>query len=1152
MLRATRIMALAVGMQLISFPSAYAQRVAISSNDGDAHGSSLLDRPANLSLHRVPLGTALRSLAERSGVVIAFSASLLPPDRVVSCTCKYATVGTALERLLAGTRLLYRELQEEIAIIPRVVASPSRARYASLERMPIARAAAPIFSHRMFDTAAMRQVGTIAGVVTDATTDQPIRSASVQIEGERLGTMTDTEGRYRLEGVPAGTHTLVASVIGYESQAQTVEVTTGELATVDFALTVSALRLDEVVVTATGDRRRMEVANVVGSVDVEDLTRTAPITNMASLLNARSPGVQVLGSTGNVGVASRIRIRGLNSMSLNNDPIVYVDGMRVAGSMGAFAGGAGIYATGWNSARIDDINPNAIESLDVLKGPAAAALYGTDAANGVIVIRTKRGVAGPPRWTISLENGIIDQPAEFPAAYHAWGRRTDNNASTQCVLTAAVAGACVQDSISSLNLLADPHSTPFATGHRRQAGVQVSGGTEAARYFVSANFTDELGTLRMPTDERERLEAERGEEIPSIQLRPNSLQRMNLRGNLSTSLAPTAQLDLSVGYIASDHLSPTSDGSGVYGLMRNALQGRGYRDALGGWWQFQGGDIMALEQTDDLDRFVGSLATDWRPLSWLETRATAGLDRSNREIVFFQRRGQGVPFSNFREGRRLESRHSLTNYTVDLGATGTFAVSPRFRLRTASGLQYFHTLANQVNATGSVLAPGGQTVNSGAVRDAAQTTAESVTLGAFLEQTASFNDRLFLTGSVRTDQNSAFGSEFEAVFYPRASFSWLISEEDFFPRIQGVDALRYRIAYGTSGVSPGPLDALQYYTPFSNIEETQERPGLEFRAIGNPDLKPERTTEFETGIDLDLFSQRVNLEVTYYRKLSRDALVERPLAPSLGLRASNRFENLGSVRNQGLEGTLDVQLLRTAALTWDLAVSGSINSNELIELGEGITVPVNPYARARAVPGYPLWGRWDRPILGFDDADGNGIIEPAEVEVGPEPVYLGSPLPTREASFTSSVTVLNGLLRLRGLVDYRGGFVRLNRTEADRCVEVDNCRAVNDPLAPLWEQARAVAVSAPALGQTFAGYIEDGSYAKLRELSLSLDVPDRYARILGSRGATITLAGRNLHTWTDYSGIDPESAMPFGEPSNYDLNVVPITRLWTLRITVDY
>ena len=239
-----------------------------------------------------------------------------------------------------------------------------------------------------------QQQGSITGRVADAASGQPIASAQVNVVGTTLGAQTNSEGQYVIRGVGAGTVQVRALRVGYSEQTQSVTVGAGEQATANFQMRPVAVSLAPVVTTATGQQRRIEVGNAIAQVDAAQIVQERAISNMADVLTARAAGVQVLPGT-QTGAGTRVRIRGTSSISLTNNPIYVIDGVRVEGTTGSSSVSVG----GTTPSRVGDLNPEEIESIEIVKGPSAATLYGTDAANGVIVIRTKRGVAGRPQWT---------------------------------------------------------------------------------------------------------------------------------------------------------------------------------------------------------------------------------------------------------------------------------------------------------------------------------------------------------------------------------------------------------------------------------------------------------------------------------------------------------------------------------------------------------------------------------------------------------------------------------------------------------------------------------------------------------------------------------------------------------------------------------
>jgi hypothetical protein len=297
-------------------------------------------------------------------------------------------------------------------------------------------------------------------------------------------------------------------------------------------------------------------------------------------------------------------------------------------------------------------------------------------------------------------------------------------------------------------------------------------------------------------------------------------------------------------------------------------------------------------------------------------------------------------------------------------------------------------------------------------------------------------------------------------------------------------------------------------------------------------------------------SNRLKVEATYYSRVSHDALIDRPLASEVGI--VSRQENIGAVRNSGIEGSVSMTAIENRLSTWELTLSGSVNRNRLERIGGGISVITGATATDQSREGYPLLSRFVRPILGYADANGDGIIQEREVRVGDTLVYVGQTLPPRQLTASSSLALFNNRVRVTTQFDYRGGHLLANFTEANRCSAfLSDCLAVNDKSAPLADQARAVALNSVAYGRTQAGYLEDGSFVRWRELGVTYVAPDAVARRLGARAATLSISGRNLRLFTKYSGVDPEVNSSVGVLEGYSENpTAPVARYWLLRVNL--
>jgi TonB-linked SusC/RagA family outer membrane protein len=979
---------------------------------------------------------------------------------------------------------------------------------------------------------------TTQGTVTVRVTaeGQPVDQAQVVIIGSTLGGLTGAQGTLSIRNVPAGAQTVRVIRVGYSEQKAPVTVVAGQTVNVEVTLSQVALSLAPVVTTATGEIRRVEVGNTISQIDAVKTVENTPIKNVDDLLTSRSTSVTI--TQGNqTGSGSRIRIRGQSSLNLSNQPLFVIDGVRMTST----ADDTNLPTGGATPSRIGDLNPDEIENIEIIKGPSAAALYGTQAANGVVIINTKRGRAGAARWNVYAEGGLLRDRNTYPVAYTMFGKQLPAGtpaAFNFCNNQRVGVGQCSVDSIADLNIFEEDDLKPIDDGNRGQVGVQLSGGTDMVRFFLSGEREQETGVMALPKFERERL-IEQKLEIRDWIERPNALGKNSVRMNLNSSVNSKLDLSLSSGFTnLTQRFSLESNataglGSQVFGgpgcrvclPARNVGSAPPLNTPLNGYRAWTPGYTWQEKNEQRVNRTILAGTANWRPTSWLQNRIVVGNDFADRADDRFLFNGEGPPITaTYRNGFKTNTRATTRNTTLDLGSSATWNALSWANLKSTVGLQYVNTGIQQGQASGSELPPGAQTPNGAVTRSGTEATTVINTFGIFIEEALALNDRLFLTGALRTDQNSAFGTEFQRVYYPKASLSWVISDESFFPEIGWIDQLRIRSSYGAAGVQPGANDAVRFFNTSAQSILAVDQPGLQISALGNPDLRPERSTEFEGGFEARLFNNRLTLDVTGYAKKTRDALISAIVAPSAGSANSVR-QNLGSVQNRGLEFLGTAQLLDRRALAMDVSLSYSTNSNKLLSLGG---TPPQIGTNTRVVEGYPLFGFWENKILGWQDKNGDGLLtywaDQAKNEVFVDSVdsFIGYTQPTDLASLTTGFDFFNRKLRFQTLLDYRGGHRWYNNTERIRCTR-PNCSGRMNNKASFEDQAMVTAaLEHPA--RTNAGYFQDGTTVRFREASLQYTFTPSFARrFFRAQGANLVASARNLKIWTKYRGTDPES-----------------------------
>jgi len=972
--------------------------------------------------------------------------------------------------------------------------------------------------------------GTVRGTVT-GTAQQPVPGAQVVIADTRGGGRTNPAGAFVITGVPEGTHTVRVQMIGYGVVSKQVTVTAGQTATVDFQLSELALTLNEIVVTGTGGEqtRRSQPAQVA-VINTQDMIRAVPKTDMANILQSKLPGVDVTQGSGATGAAPRIRIRGASSISLSNDPLVFIDGIRVdsrtTNSSSGNGGGSATSAGGQGVSRLNDLNPEDIESIEVVRGPAAATLYGADASAGVIQIITRKGQSGAFQQSIVAEGATIDANWTPP---DNWGL------CTQALIDAGKTPICVGKSANTLvsdNPWLRDHV--FRTGNNETLNWNGSGGTQALRYFLSLGNMTESGVY------------------PS-----SNLRRFTALSNTALSIRPNLTVNVSAKVLNNYSRQP-DDNHSVYGFGANA--GIGSPLTLGlasnGWLANRFvPQIAAIKNEIQDTRFLPSVELNYQPTTWFNHRLIVGADFSSEQRVKMVPKNDSTWYSAADNvGFVKESRLNYRLITADYLGHATHNFTDAWDGDLALGMQMVLSRNDLVFANGTGLATNtARVVSATAQTNAGQSFTDVRSLGYLGQFQLGFRKRLYLQTGLRIDRNSSFGTDVKSMVLPKAGVSWVLSEEPFMQRhLPSLNLLRLRAAYGVTGRAPLAGTALETWSPSPTAQTGTNQPGLDLLNPGNPHLKPERGSEFETGIDASFFKDRIGTELTYFNKVTNDLILQQQLPTSQGY-AQNPYVNVGSVDNRGIEASVTTQLVNWRRNSWDVRVSASTLHNELTDLGGISAFGTSP----RYNKGYPLAAFFARRVKSVDVAKNLAVVSDT-LE------YMGTQFPKVEGNVSSNMTLF-GNWHLNANVDGKAGFTVYNSTREYRTRSVVREKVAVMPtmlsdvdrlreFGP-YVDSKGNAVTPNAVSEPF---MEKGDFIRLREVAVVYSLPASLAKHLRAQRATITAGGRNLALWTKYSGADPEvladngTADPSQQFAASDFFGLPPSRRFFLRMTFDF
>ena len=743
-----------------------------------------------------------------------------------------------------------------------------------------------------FSSIILAQTGSISGVAQDGVTYENLIGVNVFIPNLNTGSSTDLEGHYTIKNIPEGTYTIVVRYVGYKQLTESVVVRANQITELNFSMQQTAIQLEELVVTGQGvATERRKLTSTVETINADEI-RNAPVETVDQLLQGRVPGLSAFNSSGMPGTSGRVAARGLKSALSNATPVVYVDNVRVD-NQDAFR--LALDTGGAESSSLADLVIGEIDKIEVIKGGAASTLFGSDAANGVIQIFTKKGVPGIARWKVNVTSGY-------------------DLANTKFV---------TEDYIKN---------NVFQDGYFQAYSFDVSGGEK--------NFTYNLGGKTYMND---------GVFVENIARSKN----YSFNGGFRALLSDKSTLEMSTSYTKSQYNRTNNNNlpTAPYGGFEDG----GYGDQLG-YTDHDRDSVLAIMLTDkindDIDRFRTALNLDHKPIENFTNRFTFGLDyRKNEEREFVPKKSGTFFFQENGYVYRADREY----LSVTLAYAGSY-ILPKWgeiQQTLAFGFQGFRVEDRESAAQGENFAiPGTEDFDNASLIDAQESNRQLFSGGIYFVDQIGLFDKIFIDLGIRADGNSTFGDNVGMQYYPKAGIAYNISEEPFFPTSikSVVSTLKLRSSWGMTGNFPPPFTRDRTYSANSFLE----RSGLGFNNPGNEDLKPEKTSSIDAGFDMGLFSDRVSIEFNYFQQLTNDALFLVPRDPASGF--GLQYTNVGEISNEGLEFSIFAQIYKSQNFAANARFSIATLENKVESLGG--SAPFNlagfTFLPRRVEEGYPL------------------------------------------------------------------------------------------------------------------------------------------------------------------------------------------------------
>lgn len=1024
------------------------------------------EKRITISMKDVPLRDILAEIDRQGGGLrLSYSPASIPLDRRVSLQVKNVSVREALSTALKDLNVRIEQGPEGQILL---LSSPR---------------ADSVKGHR----------GSITGIVTDSSSGTGLPGVTVSVAGTDIVTTTRADGRYTLANVPPGKQTLVAKLLGYRNFSKVIETSADVEKVLDVSMAATAAALSEVVTTATGAQRRVEVPTDIVKIDADQIRERAPVRDVFDMIEAAQvPGILVTRESGDPGSGKRIRIRGIGSISQSNDPVMIVDGVWVD-------------ATAQRPSRIDDLDPASIEKVEIIRGPSAATLFGQDASNGVIVITTKKGQAGPTRWNISYNRDWGQTYGTQPLFYKGYGFSPIQADRVPCSLEGVLTYQCKQDTV----IVYDPNNSLVSregveTSNR--VALQMDGGSQNLTYSVTLSTRNTTGVRRVM--EADRIRFRHFDYQPESEFnRPSSLRN----NSLTTAFVINPRENLSVGLTLTGTQSALRDN-----VLRSTWIGLRGGDFVPEFnpetvfEEYARGNIEESIKPVKTNSVVIASNIQYRPYGSFVINSNFGVEKTGKTESLYRRDRECSPSNGCIEvpGRRSEASDDRSVYTVRLNASTVLNLGGLNRfldIRPSIGGDFKKTDQHYLSLAKDSIPVGDRGMNRGKLLSSTNMVLENAIAGWYLNSTVGLFQRVYFDVGIRQDIGSAITSSSNAV-YPKIGGSWLVSDEGFWRTNSFLSSLRLRAALGHAAVQPEVADIHGQF--LNGVEYIDGRfvNTVNLNGVGNSILRPERAVEVELGFDADMLNDRLNVVATYAHKQNRNTLVNRTPPPSIGASGS-RKENVAKVRNRNVELSATGRAIETANTLLVLNYTLTLSDNRVMTLGDG----VSPFgvSHQRIAAGYPIAGIWGRRLMGYFDEDGNGLISPDEIIATDSLIYIGWSQPRYRAGYGASLTLKNQIV-IDSRFAYQSKYVPNYGLKPGRGAE-----DVNSPPA---EQAVGMLHNLPGFATPMGGPVSDLRWSSA---SVTYHLPRTIIQKFGGRSISVSLQGSNLGLWTNYIGRDP-------------------------------